>query len=139
LAGNAGDAVMTAGRFTIAGPPPRLDDRRVYQGRAQLSVADHRILGAADRHGLRAGHEAGEPVFRCDGRKLRRQAVLRLLELGYLVNADDRLFEGVGAQTLLVNTTPPAFSERARPMPVSAVIAPARHVIDLDDEIPLES
>jgi hypothetical protein len=39
---------------------------------------------------------------------------LRLLQLGYLANADDGLFGSIDAQTLLVNTTPPPFDEYGR-------------------------
>jgi hypothetical protein len=98
-------AMRDGGRFTIAGPPPRLDGRRAYRGDPQLSLADHRILHAAGSDGLHVGHENGETVFRIGGRKQRQQSILRLLQLGYLLPADDGLFGDDDAQTLMVNTT----------------------------------
>jgi hypothetical protein len=88
--------------FTIAGPPPRIDGRREFRGRPQLSIRDLTILDHGKREGIRISHESGETVFYCGSRKLPRQAVLRLCQLGYLISARDGLLEGM-PQTLLVN------------------------------------
>jgi hypothetical protein len=90
-------------KFTIAWPtPPKLDGERASQGRLQLSRRDQEILERARRYGLYVSHEAGETVFRCDGSKQPRLAVLRLLQLEHLVPGDGGLF-GDTPQLLLVN------------------------------------
>jgi hypothetical protein len=99
--------------FTIKGPPPRLDGKRAYQGRAQLSDADRRILQLGRLHGIRVLHEGGETIFVSGRARLRRQSVLRLLQLGYLIAANDGLFGTDSAQTILVNITPPRLTPRA--------------------------
>jgi hypothetical protein len=58
------------------------------------------------RFGAQICHEQGETDFWCDDVKLRRQSVLRLPQLRYLIIADDGLLPGAG-QTLLVNATSP--------------------------------
>jgi hypothetical protein len=92
-------------RFAIAwGYPPRLDGRRAFRGKPQLSRRDQKILDAAQRHGVVASHENGGTVFVCNGSKLPRQAFLRLVQLQYLVPDDSGLF-GDDPQVYLVNGT----------------------------------
>jgi hypothetical protein len=104
-----------AGPYTVVGRQPKLDGRRAYQGRPQLSKTDWSILDDAHRLGLHICIEGGETVFRLgDGRKARAQNVVRLRQLGYLIDADDRLFPDAEPQTLLRNITPPPFDAYGR-------------------------
>jgi hypothetical protein len=91
--------------FTVQGPQPKFDGRRAFQGRPQLSDTDREILRQGRRDGIRICHEAGQTVFVCGAKKLRRQTILRLMQLGYLIPASDGLFGGDTAQTLLINIT----------------------------------
>jgi hypothetical protein len=93
-------------RFSINGPTPLIDGKRAFRGRRQLSGVDCRTLGLARRFGIRMSFERGETLFWAGDVKLRRYTVLRLLQLRYLIAAEDGLFPGTG-QTLLANTTPP--------------------------------
>jgi hypothetical protein len=88
--------------YTTVGPPPRLDGRRQFQGKAQLTQTDRRILKQAAECGVRICHEGNEVVFRIAGAKQRRESILRLRRLGYLIDANDGLFANT-TQTLLVN------------------------------------
>jgi hypothetical protein len=72
----------------------------------QLSDADRRILQLGRLYGIRVLHENGETIFVSGRSRLRRQSVLWLLQLGYLVAANDGLFGADSAQTILVNITP---------------------------------
>jgi hypothetical protein len=90
-------------RFVIRGPLPLLDGKRAYQGREQLSERDRRILERASIHGIQISHEAaGGTVFYCAGIKMPRLAVLRLIQLRYLVPGGDGLLPDT-PQTLLTN------------------------------------
>ena len=91
--------------YIIKGPPPLIDGHRAFRERRQLTDRDLWILDQYQRHGVRICHENGETDFRCNGVKMPRQAVLRLLQLKHLIVDEDGLFPGMG-QTLLVNTTP---------------------------------
>jgi hypothetical protein len=90
-------------KYTISGPPPRLDRRRQFYGRPQLSARDLTILNRGKREGIRVSHESDETVFYCGSWKLPRRAVLRLLALDYLIPARDGLLDDT-PQTLLINT-----------------------------------
>jgi hypothetical protein len=92
-------------KYTIAGPPPRIDGRRAHRAQPPLSARDHKILICGKRDAIRISHEKGETVFYCGSWKLPRQAVLRLWQLGYLIAASDGLF-ATTPQTLLVNSAP---------------------------------
>jgi hypothetical protein len=93
-------------RFEVSGPAPAIDGRRLFWGKPTLSARDRAILEQIRRRGGLVSHTGGETVFSCDGSKLPREAVRRLLRLRRLVIAADGLFPGMG-QSLLVNVTPP--------------------------------
>jgi len=94
-----------SGKFAVVWPSrPKLDGKRAFRGKPQLSHRDQDILKAVEQQGLRVCHEVGETVFRCGGDKLPRQAVLRLFQLEYLVPGDGGSF-GDDPQLYLVNIT----------------------------------
>ena len=82
--------------YTIKGPPPLIDGHRAFRERRQLTGRDLWILDQCQRHGVRICHENGETDFRCNGVKMPRQAVLRLLQLKHLIVDEDGLFPGMG-------------------------------------------
>jgi hypothetical protein len=93
--------------FSIQGPPPKFDHRRQFNGRAQLSDFEIKLLDRVRRFGIRISLIDGREHFFCGGQKLRRPSVTRLLKFAYLCFADDGLLGSETSQTLLVNETPP--------------------------------
>jgi hypothetical protein len=92
--------------FTIRWPsPPKVDNRRTYYQRPQLSPRDCKILEQARRHGIIISFKDGETAFSCGGHNLPRLAVLRLSQLEYLVPGDGGLFSDSTPQRFLVNIT----------------------------------
>ena len=67
-------------RFICNWPnPPQLDGRRTFQGKPQLSRRDREILAQAQEHGVLVAYGRGETQFICNGSRLPRLAVLRLV------------------------------------------------------------
>jgi len=96
-------------RFEIAGPAPRIDGHRMYRGTPQLSKRDREIIAQIHLQGglvHRKPDKTGFGFYLKGGAELPLQHVRRLLQLGYLILADDGLLPGIG-QSILANTTPP--------------------------------
>jgi hypothetical protein len=114
--------MSAAPSYVITGSPPRLDGHRAFQGRPQLTAAEARLLAQARRVGLRIVQERDGEVFYCGDRKARRDTVLRLLKLNYVVGAGDGLFGH--SQTLLViePDTPPEPTGESQSIEASASV-----------------
>ena len=97
--------VIPLSKYTIAGPTPGIDGRRAFRGAPQLTDTERSTLLLAARIGIHAQFERGEEVFYCGSRKIARSRMLRLLQLRYLIGADDGLLDET-PQSFLVNVTP---------------------------------
>jgi hypothetical protein len=74
-------------RYTIDGPPPRIDGRQQFQGHARLTERERKILASGAQTGIQISHEREGQLFWCGSKKLPRVAVLKLWQLGYLIPA----------------------------------------------------
>jgi hypothetical protein len=80
-------------------PPPKIDGRRQFRGKPQLTEAEQRVLARVRRDYLHVTFGRREPLYTVLGEKLPRRTIERLIEFGYLLPVDPGLLPDAKAQT----------------------------------------
>jgi hypothetical protein len=91
----------TAQGFGDKPTPPRINGRRVFHGRPQLTSVETKVIEQVRQQGLKVIFEGGEPQFWCGSRRVRRDTAERLITRGYLLADDPPLIclPGIWAQS----------------------------------------